>query len=127
MADLAHLRCIASSSPPGWIELGLGTMGIDAQHAGPIYSSAVHVTRGKPHPDLFLHAAAELGVPADRTVVIEDSPAGVRAGAAAGMTVLGLLAGGHIRHGHGERLLAAGADRVLSDYAAVEAFINARD
>jgi HAD superfamily hydrolase (TIGR01509 family) len=127
MADLAHLRCIASSSPPGWIELGLGTMGIDAQHAGPIYSSAVHVTRGKPHPDLFLHAAAELGVPADRTVVIEDSPAGVRAGAAAGMTVLGLLAGGHIRHGHGERLLAAGADRVLSDYAAVEAFINAQD
>jgi len=125
MSNLALPRCIASSSPPTWIELGLNTMGIAAQHAGPIYSGAVHVKRGKPHPDLFLYAASELGVRPDRTLVIEDSPAGVQAGAAAGMTVIGLLAGGHIRDGHGERLSAAGADHLLSDYAAVEAFITA--
>ncbi len=125
MAELALPRCIASSSPPAWIELGLNTLGIAPAHAGPIYSGAVHVTRGKPHPDLFLHAASELGVRPDRTLVIEDSPAGVQAGAAAGMTVIGLLAGGHIRDGHGERLSTAGADHLLPDYAAVEAFINA--
>lgn len=125
MADLTLPRCIASSSPPAWIELGLKTLGIAPAHAGPIYSGAVHVTRGKPHPDLFLHAAAELGVAPDRTLVIEDSPAGVQAGAAAGMTVIGLLAGGHIRDGHGARLAAAGAHHLLTDYAAVAAFINA--
>ncbi|MBN8553563.1 MAG: HAD-IA family hydrolase [Caulobacterales bacterium] len=125
MADLALPRCIASSSPPAWIELGLKAMGIAPAHAGPIYSGAIHVTRGKPHPDLFLHAAAELGVTPDRTVVIEDSPAGVQAGAAAGMTVIGLLAGGHIRDGHGARLSAAGAHGLLPDYAAVAAFISA--
>ncbi len=125
MAELAQPRCIASSSPPDWIELGLQTMGIAIEHAGPIYSGAVHVTRGKPHPDLFLHAAREMGVAPGRTLVIEDSTPGVQAGVAAGMTVIGLLAGGHIRNGHGEQLSAAGAHHTLPDYAAVTAFMNA--
>jgi HAD superfamily hydrolase (TIGR01509 family) len=125
MAGLSHPRCIASSSPPDWIEMGLGTMGIAAHHAGPIYSGAVHVTRGKPHPDLFLHAARELGVEPSRTLVIEDSRPGVQAGVAAGMTVVGLLAGGHIRDGHGEQLAAAGAHHIAHDYAAVSALMEA--
>lgn len=124
MAGLSQPRCIASSSPPDWIELGLGTMGIAADHAGPIYSGAVHVTRGKPHPDIFLHAARELGVEPSRTLVIEDSRPGVQAGVAAGMTVVGLLAGGHIRDGHGEQLAAAGAHHIAADYAAVSALME---
>jgi len=123
MARLAQPRCIASSSPPDWITLGLATMGMPLEHAGPIYSGAVHVTRGKPHPDLFLHAAREMGVSPERTLVIEDSVPGVQAGVAAGMTVVGLLAGGHIRDGHGERLAAAGAHEVLPHYEAVDALI----
>lgn len=125
MAGLSHPRCIASSSPPDWIEMGLETMGIAAHHAGPIYSGAVHVTRGKPHPDLFLHAARELGVEPSRTLVIEDSRPGVQAGVAAGMTVVGLLAGGHIRDGHAEQLAAAGAQHIAPDYAAVSALMEA--
>lgn len=123
MTDLTLPRCVASSSPPDWIELGLRTMGIAADHAGPIYSGSVHVTRGKPHPDLFLHAAAELGVEPRRTLVIEDSSPGVQAGVAAGMTVVGLLAGGHVRAGHAERLLAAGAHFIAHDYDVVRSLM----
>lgn len=125
MAGLAEPRCVASSSPPDWIALGLRTLAIPNEHAGPIYSAAVHVTRGKPHPDLFLYAAREMGVAPEQVLVIEDSPPGVQAGVAAGMTVVGLLAGGHVRIGHGDRLAAAGAHRVLSDYGQVAQFMAA--
>jgi HAD superfamily hydrolase (TIGR01509 family) len=105
---LEHPRCIASSSPPEWIELGLARFGLTGQ-LGPVFSAALHVTRGKPHPDLFLHAAAAMNADPARTLVIEDSTAGVLAGVAAGMRVIGLCAGGHIRDGHAEGLTAAGA------------------
>ena len=52
--------------------------------------------RGKPHPDIYLHARRALGVAPARCLVIEDHPVGVAAGAAAGMTVIGLLRGGAI-------------------------------
>ena len=45
---------------------------------------------GKPHPEIFLTAARELGVAADRCLVVEDSVSGVEAGIAAGMAVIGL-------------------------------------
>jgi sugar-phosphatase len=47
--------------------------------------AAEDVTRGKPDPEPFLTAARGLGIPADRCVVIEDAPAGIEAGCAAGM------------------------------------------
>ena len=50
------------------------------------------VHRGKPNPDLYLHAARQLGVEAACCVVIEDSIAGVTAGVAAGCTVYGYAA-----------------------------------
>ncbi len=124
MSGFSQARCVASSSPPDWIALGLQTMGIGPHQVGPVYSAAVHVTRGKPHPDLFLHAARAMGADPARTLVIEDSTPGVQAGVAAGMTVVGLLAGGHVRDGHGERLSAAGAHHVLHDYASIEALMK---
>ena len=54
--------------------------------------SAESVPRGKPHPDLFLHAASAMGVRAARSVVVEDTPSGATAGVAAGMRVLGYAA-----------------------------------
>ena len=68
---------------------------------------------GKPAPDTFLAAAQDLGVPADRTVVLEDAVSGVRAGAAGGF---GLVIGVDRGAGH-ETLAAAGADVVVSDLA----------
>lgn len=124
MASRNEPRCVASSSPLDWIQMGLDRFGIAGTFGGPIFSATVHVTRGKPHPDLFLHAAAEMRADPARTLVIEDSAAGVAAGRAAGMTVVGLCAGGHMRSGDGERLRQAGADHVFDDYAGVSALLN---
>jgi beta-phosphoglucomutase len=53
-------------------------------------SDGYSVARPKPAPDLFLHAAAQLGIPPEECVVVEDAAAGVEAGRAAGMLTLGL-------------------------------------
>lgn len=116
-------RCIASSSPPDWIALGLARFGL-ADRMGPIFSAAVHVSRGKPHPDIFLHAAEAMSARPDRTVVVEDSPSGVLAGVAAGMHVIGLCAGGHVRDGHAEALTQAGAHRIAWSYDDVASLID---
>jgi sugar-phosphatase len=52
--------------------------------------TADDVDRGKPDPAAYLEAARRMGAPPERCLVIEDAPAGVRAGKAAGMTVLAL-------------------------------------
>ncbi|MEW6421840.1 MAG: HAD-IA family hydrolase [Deinococcota bacterium] len=72
--------------------------------------------RGKPLPDLYLHAAATLGVSPTRTLVVEDSVTGLTAGVTAGATVWGLLAGGHIHPDGAQALRAAGAARVLASH-----------
>jgi HAD superfamily hydrolase (TIGR01509 family) len=83
--------CVASSGAHEKIRTSLGTTGLLARFDGRIFS-ATDVEHGKPAPDLFLHAAAAMGhEPAD-CVVVEDAPAGVAAGRAAGMTVLGYAA-----------------------------------
>jgi len=56
--------------------------------------------------------------------VIEDSPGGVRAGVAAGMTVIGLCAGSHVRNGHAERLLEAGAHFAAANWVEVAAIVT---
>ena len=48
------------------------------------------VPRGKPHPDGYLLAASRLGVPPSRCLVVEDAPAGIEAGRAAGMQLLAI-------------------------------------
>jgi beta-phosphoglucomutase-like phosphatase (HAD superfamily) len=81
-----------------------------------IYSASL-VPRSKPAPDLFLHVAREMGVVAEDCIVIEDSLAGVAAGRAAGMTVIGFAGGGHCLAGHDQNLRAAGAEVVLTQMA----------
>jgi len=72
------------------------------------------VARGKPAPDLFLYAAERMQVDSHRTLVIEDSVSGVKAGKAAGMTVWGFVGGSHYRSRDGQSILReAGADRVF--------------
>jgi sugar-phosphatase len=71
------------------------------QHTGlsipRVLISAESVQQGKPHPEAYLSAAAQLGVDPRRCVVVEDAPAGISAGRAAGMVVLALL-GTHAAH-----------------------------
>jgi HAD superfamily hydrolase (TIGR01509 family) len=80
--------CVASSGPHEKIRHSLGLTGLLERFEGRIFSAA-DVEHGKPAPDLFLHAAARMGAAPERCVVVEDAPAGVQAGRAAGMTVLG--------------------------------------
>lgn len=123
IASRTETRCIASSSGPDWIGVGLELFGLTDHFEGSVFTGLV-VERGKPHPDIFLHAAETMGVDPSRVLVIEDSEAGVTAGVAAGMTVVGLTAGGHIRNGHAERLTTRGAHHIADSYAAVGAFMD---
>lgn len=118
-------RCVASSSSPAWLADGLARMGL-ADRFGAHVFSAQQVKRGKPAPDLFLFAAAEMGVAPRRALVIEDSLPGVMAGRAAGAAVAGLCAGLHIRPGHAERLTEAGAQVIATSYADLGDWIDAR-
>ncbi|MFG2195537.1 HAD family hydrolase [Streptomyces sp. NPDC048639] len=84
--------CVASSGSHERIRVTLRTTGLyDRFGEGRIFSSQ-DVGRGKPAPDLFLHAAAAMGVVPERCAVVEDSPLGVRAALAAGMDVYGFTA-----------------------------------
>lgn len=88
VAGLAWPCCVASSGSPERIRRALGLVGLLEYFEGRIFS-AEDVNRAKPAPDLFLHAAAALGADPRRCAVIEDSPLGVEAANAAGMTVFG--------------------------------------
>jgi HAD superfamily hydrolase (TIGR01509 family) len=86
--------CVASSSQPERIRLSLDIAGLK-QRFEPNIFSATMVANGKPAPDLFLHAARALNVEPGDCVVIEDSPAGIAAAQAAGMTAFAFVGGGH--------------------------------
>lgn len=116
-------RCIGSSSSPDRLALCLEVLDMAELFEGRVFSAS-EVARGKPHPDIFLHAAAEIGVAPSDCIVIEDSAGGVMAGRAAGATVIGLLAAGHIRDGHAATLKDAGAHRVAADYAEMERIVR---
>jgi HAD superfamily hydrolase (TIGR01509 family) len=83
--------CVASSGTHEKMQTTLGVTGLLPRFAGKIYS-VTEVARSKPHPDVFLHAASRQGVAPEDCAVIEDTPTGVRAGVAAGMTVFGYCA-----------------------------------
>jgi beta-phosphoglucomutase family hydrolase len=88
---------IGSSTEDKNVKLGLEILGL-----GMFFKTAVtaeHVKRGKPAPDVFLEVARRLGARPERCVVFEDAPAGVEAGRAAGMKVVGVTTthpGGHL-------------------------------
>ena len=112
-------RCVASSSGPDRIRNSLRLTGLAPFFGERIFSSS-QVARGKPEPDLFLFAAASLGVEPSRCVVVEDSRFGVMGAVAAGMRAIGFTGGSHIEPHHAEALAEAGALYVERDWEAVE-------
>ena len=84
--------CVASSASHEHLRFTLGLTGLIERFEGRIFSSE-DVPRGKPAPDLFLHAAAQMGVEPADCIVVEDSRAGVEAARAAGITVLAYAGG----------------------------------
>ncbi|KPC88490.1 hydrolase [Streptomyces sp. NRRL WC-3753] len=84
--------CVASSGSHERIRVGHRKAGLDRWFDDRRIFSSQDVGRGKPAPDLFLHAAGRMGVEPERCAVIEDSPLGVQAAVAAGMDVYGFTA-----------------------------------
>jgi HAD superfamily hydrolase (TIGR01509 family) len=106
--------CVASSSSPARLGHSLRLVRLFERFTPHIFSAHA-VRRGKPAPDLFLHAAERMRMPPARCLVIEDSVFGVHAGVAAGMRVLGFTGGSHCSPGHPERLRDAGAERIFAE------------
>jgi len=125
LATIPGRRCVASSSLPDRLAYTLGLTGL-AKWFGDAVFSASMVARGKPAPDLFLHAATRMGSDPARCLVIEDSAPGVIAAKAAGMTAFGFAGASHCRPGHDARLAAAGADVVFADMQELSGLIATR-
>lgn len=89
LSDARVPSCVASSGDHERIRRGLRSAGLHDRFEDERIFSATDVGRGKPAPDLFLHAAERMGFDPAATVVVEDSVAGVQAGLAADMVVLG--------------------------------------
>jgi HAD superfamily hydrolase (TIGR01509 family) len=109
-------RAIASSSSTRWLNGHLDHLGLADSFGGHVYSGREHVERGKPAPDIYLYAAARLGVPIDRSVIIEDSPVGVSGALASGARVIGLAAGSHCFDGHDRILRDLGVEEIACDF-----------
>jgi HAD superfamily hydrolase (TIGR01509 family) len=121
---LAAMRipyCVASSGTHEKMQTTLGLTGLLPQFRGKMYS-VTEVAQSKPFPDVFLHAARQQGVmPAD-CAVIEDTPTGVRAGVAAGMTVFGYCA-----LTPKQRLIEAGAHHTFERMRDLSGLISGAD
>lgn len=105
-------RAVASSSTTHWIRSHLDHLGLGETFGDHIYSGHEHVRRGKPAPDIYLHAAAALAVPIEHCAIIEDSEVGVIGALASGACVIGLVAGRHCSDDHDQRLRALGVRNI---------------
>jgi HAD superfamily hydrolase (TIGR01509 family) len=109
-------RAIASSSSTKWITRHLDHLGVRHAFGDWIFSGHEHVERGKPAPDIYLHAAQALQVDIRRCVILEDSPVGVTGAVASGAYVIGLCAGRHCGVDHADRLRALGVHAIAHDF-----------
>ncbi len=91
LARIPVPMCVASSGQLVKMRTTLHATGLLSHFEDRLFSAA-GMARGKPHPDIFLHAAREMGAAPESCAVVEDSPVGVQAGVAAGMTVFGYAA-----------------------------------
>jgi HAD superfamily hydrolase (TIGR01509 family) len=114
-------KCVASSSTPDRVRVSLESTGLIRffEHL----FSASQVPHGKPAPDLFLYAARRVGVPASECIVVEDSPTGVAAATAAGMTPIGYVGGSHANADLAAQLRAAGARTIITDMRALKSAV----
>lgn len=128
LLDGAHIPyCIGSGGAVDRLDHALRAIDLAERFAGRAFSAEM-VARGKPAPDLFLHAAAKMGVAPDRCLVVEDAPAGVRAAGAAGMRCLGFVGGSHLAgqaEDHAALLRQAGAGAICASHPELQALLRA--
>ncbi len=114
---LATKICVATSSDPVRAARSLSLTGLDRYFGSNIFTASM-VQNGKPAPDLFLHAARQIGIKPERCLVIEDSAYGLMAAKAAGMQAWHFTGGGHFSLGYSVPDDIA-RDRSFSDMAHV--------
>jgi HAD superfamily hydrolase (TIGR01509 family) len=119
LSSLSIPYCVASNGTPHRMRMSLEAAGLLPLVEGRLFTAS-EVARPKPAPDLFLHAARTLGAAPRDTVVIEDTPTGVRAGVAAGMRVLAYVAAPHAER---DALREAGAE-LFHDMAQVKSLLG---
>jgi HAD superfamily hydrolase (TIGR01509 family) len=107
----------ASGADRHKVEMQLGMVGLATFFEGRVFSGH-ELPRSKPHPDVYLTAAAALGVDPRRCLVVEDSMTGVAAGLAAGSTVLA-----YVPQGQPERFVRAGVHGVVTSMAQLLDFL----
>ena len=112
--------CVASSGSHEKMRFTLGLTGLLERFDGRMFSVS-EVERGKPAPDIFLHAAARMGVAPAACAVVEDSRFGVEAARAAGMRAFGYAGGLTPAH-----LLAGSGTIVFTDMRELPRLLNAR-
>ena len=117
-------KAVASSSSTMWVRTHLAHLGLEGAFGAHVYSGREHVTRGKPAPDLYLHAVRELGVNIDRTVIVEDSKVGATGAVASGATVIGLAAGRHCFDGHADMLRSVGVKQIAHSFDELAALVG---
>lgn len=115
-------KCVASSSTPDRIRVSLESTGLIRFFESNVFSAS-EVRFGKPAPDLFLHAAAKMGIAASDCIVVEDSANGVAAASAAGMTAIGFVGGAHAGADLPAQLQAAGARALIADMRALKGLV----
>jgi HAD superfamily hydrolase (TIGR01509 family) len=116
-------KAVASSSSTHWIKTHLAHLGLVDAFADKVFSGKEHVARGKPAPDLYLHAADAIGIDIRRAVILEDSVVGVTGAVASGAHVIGLCAGSHCLPGHAEKLRALGVHEIAASFEEVARLI----
>lgn len=120
---LDYVKCVASSSSINSLNDKLTHTGLYDLFSPHIFSTQL-VEKGKPSPDLFLHAASKLDTSPRDCVVVEDSANGVTAGKRAGMKVIGFTGGGHCPPGHDASLLSSGADLIANDFSDIVSLLR---
>jgi HAD superfamily hydrolase (TIGR01509 family) len=113
----ARIAC-ASGADRHKVELQLRKVGLYDYFAGRIFSGH-EMPRSKPHPDVYLAAAAALTAPPQRCAVVEDTLTGATAGLAAGATVFA-----YVPHGDGDAFRRAGVAAVFADMAELPALLS---
>ena len=117
VAGLSVEKCVASNGPMDKLETCLGVTGLLPYFKDRV-ASAYEVGSWKPAPGLILHAAAMMQLPPDRCLLVEDSLAGIQAGLAAGVQVVGYRIGAATRAAVGDRV------RVIQELAELHGIIQ---
>ncbi len=119
-------RCICSNSRSERLELSLSKVGLWDRFRPYVFSAQeVGTKRGKPAPDVFLHAANVFETDPADTIVVEDSVTGITGAVAAGMRVIGFTGASHSWPGHADALTDAGAATVVRRLADVPPTLEA--